>query len=378
MTSPWHVLGYALCAAAVTYQGLALWALWRWHRSARRPSGGLAPVTVLKPLSGDEPRLYENLRSFCDQDHPHYQVVFGVDREDDPALETVRRLQGEFPAVDIVVVAAPAAGAGNRKVANLMNMLARASHDRLVIADSDIRVGPDYLHAVTAPLDDSRTGVVTCLYTGDSMPGLWSRLGTLFINDWFLPSVLVSHAFGSRAFAFGATLALRRDALETIGGLKILADELADDYRLGELTRARGFRTVLSHYRVQTLVNEPTLGSLWQHELRWARTIRVLQPLGYAFSFLTYSLPLAVAGAFAAGLSKGALTLLAVTILLRVVLHYAVLGNTKGHRLSTPTLIAARDFLSLFVWCASFFGRTVWWQGRRLMVRRDGSVREHF
>ncbi|HYW03993.1 MAG TPA: bacteriohopanetetrol glucosamine biosynthesis glycosyltransferase HpnI [Gammaproteobacteria bacterium] len=376
MTLPWLVVGYALCAAAVTYQAVALWAHWRWNRRIGRTGSGPRPVTLLKPLFGDEPRLYENLRSFCEQDHPCFQVVFGVCREDDPALRVVRRLQAEFPALDIAVVAAPPGGSENHKVANLMNMLPRAAHDWLVIADSDIRVGRDYLRTVTAPLAERRTGVVTCLYQGRAMPGLWSRLAALFINDWFLPSVLVSHACGSRAFAFGATLALRRDVLDAIGGLGRLANELADDYRLAELTREAGFDTVLSSYRVETLVHEPTLLCLWRHELRWARTIRMLRPVGYAFTFVTYSLPLAALGALCTGLAAGGVGLLGATVALRLGVHYA--GGTGGRNLlSTSTFIAARDLLSLLVWCAAFFGYTVWWQGRLLVLRPGGSVCEH-
>ncbi len=377
MILPWVVIGYALCVAAVAYQGIARWVLWRWHRSPEQPAGGTEPVTLLKPLSGDEPRLYENLRSFCDQDYPRFQVVFGVGRDDDPALGVVRRLQQEFPQLEITLVVAPPGGGENHKVANLLNMLPRAAHDWLVIADSDIRVGPDYLRAVTAPLNDPRTGVVTCLYVGRALDGLWSRAAALLINDWFVPSVLVAHAFGSRSFAFGATLALRRDALDAIGGLGVLANELADDYRLAELTRRAGFATVLSRYRVETLVNEPCLRSLWRHELRWARTIRALQPVGYAFSFLTYSLPLAALGALCTAFSGPALGLLCVTALLRIELHHAVAGNGEGRWLTTVALIAARDLLSLLVWCAAFFGCTVWWQGRLLIVHRGGSVREY-
>jgi ceramide glucosyltransferase len=375
LTLPWLIAGYVLGGIAVAYQGVVLWALWRWFRRRAMPAGGEAPVTVLKPLSGDDPELYDNLRSFCEQDHPCFQIIFGMASADDPAMEAVRRLRAEFPQLDIATVCAPQTGAENLKVANLMNMLPRAHHDRLVLADSDIRVGPRYLRVVTAPLDDPATGVVTCLYRGRAPSGLWSRLEALFINDWFLPSVLVSHAFGSRAFAFGPTIALRRDVLARIGGLSALADELADDYRLGEFTRRAGFATALSPYLVEALTAEPTLRSLWLHQIRWARTIKVLQPLGYTFSFLTYSLPLAVAGALCADASGGALILLGITVIGRVVLHYAVNGWSRGWP-ANLILIAARDFFGLSVWFASFFGRTVFWQGRRLSLRRDGSMRE--
>ena len=373
----WFAFAYTLCISAVCYQGLALWALWRWNRRPPPPAVGTAPVSLLKPLFGAEPHLYENLRSFFEQDHPQFHLVFGVGSNDDPALAVVRRLQEEFPNLDVAVAVAPPNGSGNHKVANLMNMLPLARYDRLVIADSDIHVGRDYLRVVTAPLDDPSTGVVTCLYLGRALPGLWSRLEALLINDWFLPAVLVSHVLGSRVFASGATLALRRDVLEAIGGLGVLGDELADDYRLAERARRAGFDTVLSPYRVETLAHAPNLRSLFRHELRWARTIKAIQPVGYAFSVLSYSLPLAVLGAFCTGFSSAGLALLATTACLRLALHYAVAGKPEGEHLLEPTLIAARDVLSLLVWCTAYFGCTVWWQGRLLTVHRGGLVREY-
>ena len=199
------------------------------HARQERP-----PVSILKPLYGAEPRSYENLRSFCLQDYPEFQIVCGVRDANDPVIATVRRLQREFPALDLELVIDPRLHGADYKVSNLINILDRCRHDRLVLADSDICVGRDYLAEVVAPLNDPSVGVVTCLYRGRPISALCSRLGALFIDDWFAPSVWVAHLFGSRAFAFGATIALRREVLAAVGGFEAIADQLADDYRLGD------------------------------------------------------------------------------------------------------------------------------------------------
>ena len=238
-------------------------------------------MTVLKPLCGAEPGLDRSLRSFCEQEYAGgVQIVFGVQHPADPALAVLEGLKRDYPRLDLTVVVDPTRHGASAKVSNLINMMRAARHDWLVLADSDVRVPPGYLAAVAAPLADPAVGIVTCPYHGVPRPGLWSLLGTLFVNDWFIPSVRVAALFGSRAFAFGATIAMRRDALDAIGGFGAIADQLADDYRLGELTRRRGQRTVLSHVIVDTSVDERTFRHLVQHGLRWLRTIRVVRPGG--------------------------------------------------------------------------------------------------
>ena len=177
------------------------------------------PVSVLKPLHGDEPGLRENLRSFVDQDYPAVQTVFGVRNPADEALSAARAVIAERPGGDIALVIDTGARGSNLKVANLENMLPVAKHDFLVMADSDMRVGRDYLATVTAPLHDPRVGLVTCLYKGVPTGGLWSELGALHINYGFLPSALVGEALGAGRGCFGATIALRREVLDRIGGL---------------------------------------------------------------------------------------------------------------------------------------------------------------
>ena len=361
------IIGLASLGMAAGYAVLALLAaiLWQMRRmpvNSRR----LPPVTVLKPLCGAEPGLYENLRSFCQQDHPLFQIVFGVRDPADPALAVVERLQAEFPALPIDVVVNPQQHGTNSKISNLINMAARVRHDVLAMADSDVRVGPNYLSTVTAPLLDHNVGLVTCLYRGVPRTGLWSRFGALFIDDWFAPSVQVSHAFGSTRFSFGSTIALRRDALEAAGGFEALNDILADDFWLGEFTRLRGLRTVLSDVVVTTDVTDSSLAGLWAHELRWLRTIRAAEPAGFAFTFVTFTFPVLAAGLVLAH-NAFCLGIAAIGAGARLVLHYL----QRQWRLEpTPAyeamLVPLRESLLLAEWAVSQTGSRVRWRNQIL------------
>src|ERR1700733_1400798 len=241
---PWA--GFALAAFAMAYGVIACIAVSMRVSTSRLAPRRLPAVTILKPLCGAEPETYECLRSFCDQAYGEFQVIFGVRDSNDPALAIVERLQREFPQRDLQTVVDRREHGSSRKVSNLVNMMALARHEFLVLSDSDVRVQRDYLARIVAPLLDGGVGIVTCAYRGCPRRGLWSLLGSLFINEWFIPSVLVAAMAGSRSFAFGATIAVRRQVLERIGGFASIADQLADDYRLGELTRRLGLRTGLS------------------------------------------------------------------------------------------------------------------------------------
>ena len=371
-------LGYAIAAwVAVRH--------WRNNGAQRQLDSAAAPpppppVTVLKPLCGAEPGLEHSLRSFCAQDYAGgLQIVFGVQHPADPALAVLERLKRDYPRLDLTVVVDPSRHGASAKVSNLINMMRAARHDWLVLADSDVYAPPGYLTAVAAPLADPTVGIVTCPYRGIPRPGMWSRLGSLFINDWFIPSVRVAALFGSRAFAFGATIALRRETLDAIGGFRAIADQLADDYRLGELTRRRGQRTVLSDVVVDTSVDERTFRQLVQHGLRWLRTIRVVRPGGYAFSAVTFSLPVALFGCALADGTRLTLCLLGATVLLRILLHLAAYapgptGSAAARPWSQLWAIPLADALGFALWCGAFITREVQWRQGRYRVARDGSV----
>ncbi|AFT85650.1 bacteriohopanetetrol glucosamine biosynthesis glycosyltransferase HpnI [Paraburkholderia phenoliruptrix] len=359
-------------------------------------------VSVLKPLCGAEPRLYENLRSFCEQRHGHFQLVLGVCCADDPAISVVHRLQADYPALDIELVVDTRVHGSNRKVSNLINMARHARHDVIVMADSDIAVEADYLDSIAAPLADPRVGVLTCLYVARGVGGFWSRVGALFINEWFAPSVRVAHMAGSRRFGFGATLALRRETLERIGGFEALRNCLADDYWLTEHVRALGLRTVLSRVMVATDVIEPTFAALWQRETRWLRTIRSVNPLGFAFLFITFPTPWLMAGAcLTAALAAGAqggvhgsallvgAASTAAGVAARVLLHARAARQQTALQGALPgtardsfarafwrdlPLVPLRDTLLLLQWFAGGFGSHVMWRGTRVPLETPPST----
>jgi ceramide glucosyltransferase len=375
-------LGTGLTAAAAGYACAALGAVLKSrHAGSSSLDAGdtrpLRPVSVLKPLHGAEPRLYENLRDFCLQVHPDYELIFGVRDAGDPAIAVVDRLRAEFPQLPIALVVDPRVHGTNPKVSNLMNMLPHARNDWLVLADSDISVPADYLVHVTAPLIDPGVGIVTCLYRGITQDGIWAEVGRLFIDDWFAPSVRMAHTFGSTRFAFGSTIALRRDTLAAIGGLEVLRDTLADDFWLGELGRQHGLRTVLSDMVVGTDVSETQLSELWKHELRWLRTIRSIAPLGFALSFVCFTSPVLLLGlALAPSASTAALALLGgcARVLLNISQRQSGLAASRWYEI---LLIPLRDGLSLLEWAVALTGWRVRWRGQVLHARDDDPRRLH-
>jgi ceramide glucosyltransferase len=374
------VIGLISLTVAASYALLALFAVLIWQgRAGAKATTKLPPVTVLKPLCGAEPGLYENLRSFCIQDYPEFQIVFGVCDRDDPALGVVERLVAEFPQLPIDVVVDPRQHGGNRKVSSLINMLGRARHDVLAMADSDAYVGPDYLATVTAPLLDRKVGLVTCLYHGEPTPRIWSRLGAMYVNEWYMPSVLLARLFGHEGYASGQTLCMRRETLQGIGGLRAIADHLADDYRLGELIRGLGLRIVLSPYVLRAEHHEPSLDLLVRHEVRWMRTLRILRPRSFGLIFFGFSLPLAVVGLLLCAMEGSpsvlAWTLFEITVTARLALHFA--HRLRGERplLADFWLLPARDLLLCWVWWRTFFTSRITWRGSEFDVDAHGIMR---
>jgi len=371
-------LGLILTAIATVYALLAalatLIATARSRREAPASAAVWPAVTILKPLCGSEPELYERLCSVCSQDYPQFQVIFGLHGPADAALPVARRVQQRFSALDIDCVIDSTRHGVNAKVSNLLNMLPLARHDLLIIADSDIEVPPDYLRRVLAPLSDPQVGLVTCGYVGRAGAGVWSALGAQFINAWFMPSVYFAALFGSQWFVSGSTIALRREVLTRCGGLKVLADQLADDFQLGAQVRALHLRVVLSELRVDTLVDEPGLAALCRHWLRWLRTIKAVSVWGYAGSCITFSLPIAVVGAALAHFAPKTLILLAITVAARLVLHFAGRRDRWRDGWRQLGLIPLHDALLLGLWIWAFGRSEVSWRQERFGVGRDGSL----
>lgn len=365
-------LALVLLAAWTYLAGVAIAARRFARRSAAAAEDG-PPVSVLKPLHGPEPGLHDNLASFADQDYPSFQVIFGVRERDDGALPAVRAVMAARPGGDIDLVVDHAAAGSNLKVANLENMLPSARHDIILLADSDMRVGPDYLAVVTAPLRDPAVGLVTCFYKAVPGNGLWSRLAALHINYGFLPGALVGEALDLGGGCFGATIALRRDVLQRIGGFSRLRNELADDHRMGAAVRRLGMTVLVPPYIVENRVTEPTFASLWRHELRWARTSRAMAPAGFAGSVLSHTV-IVTALAVALWGSAAAWSLVAASLVLRW-LSAAFLARRLGLPRTGLWLLPLRDALSFAVFVASFCGRSVLWRDQLFRVEAGGRLR---
>ena len=287
--------------------------------------------------------------------------------------QVAQALIRDFPGGDIALVIERRIRGSNGKVSNLENMLPAARHDILVLADSDMRVDRDYLAAVTAPLNDPRIGIVTCLYKAVPTGGIWSELGAMHINFGFFPGAVVGEALGVGRGCFGATIALRRQTLEHIGGFARVRDELADDHRLGDAVRSAGLTVVLSRYVVEARVAEPSFVALWRHELRWARTVRGVAPAAYAGSIVTHPLMVAVFAAAVTGFGLTSCTFVAITYLVRWACA-RVTARALGLRSARPALLPVRDALSFAVFVASFFARTVFWRDQHFRVASSGRM----
>src|SRR5437867_218652 len=343
--------------------------------SASLPSTPSLPsVTILKPLAGAEPQLYDNLASFCAQDYAGpVQILLGVQEPGDPAIDAVNRLIAAWPARNLELVVSGASRGTNRKVANLMGMGERIEHEVVIIADSDIRVGPDYLSKTVAALEQPNVGLVTCLYRGAAEAGIWARLASMAIDYHFLPGAVLGVKLGIARPCFGSTIALRRETLAAIGGFEAFLERLADDYAMGEAVRRRGLKVAIPLFVVAHVCSEHSAGELLRHELRWARTIRAVSPLGYASSIVAHPLPLALLGAWLTGFGALGMGALAAAIACRLVLQLQV-DHTLQIGFNRWWLGPARDLLSFAIFVGSFFVGVVSWRGHRYRVRADGTL----
>ncbi len=363
---------FAAASAGLLYMALGAALAPPGARSGRSSGRAEPAVTILKPLHGMEPGLLENLVSFCDQVYSGpVQIVFGVARPDDAALAVVEQLRAMYPHQALEVVIDDRVHGTNPKVSNLINMSARIAHDIIVMADSDIRVRPDYLSRLVRRLE-RRGGVVTAPYYGISTGSLWSKLAQLNIDGHFLPGVLVGARFSLSRPCLGSTIALHRSSLVAIGGFEAIADCLADDYEIGALAAERGEPVSLLHFAVGHVCDEKSFAELWRHEVRWAMTIRLVDPVGYFGWIITHSFPLALI-AWALGGEEIAICLAAGALACRGVLIYAI---ERGYGLPPRPywLIPLRDLLSFAVFAAGFVARDLSWKGRRYTLMSEGNL----
>jgi ceramide glucosyltransferase len=375
-----------ICLLAASYYGFACYAAHRFF--ARKPDqngGFLPPVTILKPLRGVDRDAYDNFASFCRQSYPSYQVIFGADASDGPAIAIARRIAEDFPDIDVRVVVKPAGGAANPKVGNLAAMLSEAEHSILLISDSDIRVCPTYLTTMVQPMADPRVGVVTCLYRSEAV-GFAGTLAALGLSTEGQPSVLAatqlekmmpsSPRFGSAVGAMGSGILIRRPVLDEVGGFDAIADYLADDYLLGSLPAKAGYRVELSNAVVEHRLDTSSLAGLIQHQMRWNRGIRATRPWGYAGLIFTYGVPASLLLLILSGGSPVAWVTTLLTIGSRLAMVWFVVVRCLDDSVARRALwlVPLRDLLGFALWVGAFFGSTIVWRGKRFRLGEGGRL----
>jgi len=343
-------------------------------------SSRLPPFSILVPLCGADFRAYENYASLCRQDYPKFEIIFGVADSTDSSLPVIAELQKNFPGIPIQLVISSKEIGPNPKVNNLNNMLSAAKHETLLMLDSDIKVGPDFLKTISEELPPNAEGLLTCLYRAGQAPGIPSKLEAIGITAEFAPGVLVAHMAGGISFAFGAAIAVSRRTLDAIGGFHKIAPYLADDYMMGNLARKAGLPVILSEYVVETVLSKLTLSGFLRHQLRWARGIRACAPLGHTGSVLTNGTVLSFLYFAFSGFSLFGFLVLASVAGLRILMAWRVgVRHLEDDILkkSLP-LVPVRDFFSFFIWAGALFGTRVDWRNRVFRLEKDGRMRPEF
>ena len=371
----WAII--AIAALPIVYYLAATLCAWDFFRRRFQVSADFTPpVSILKPLKGLERGAYENLASFCRQDYPEYEILFGVDDERDPVLPVIRKVIQDFPSVPIRLVVGLADNAHNNKVAKLCCLLPEARHELLVMSDGDIHVEPDYLRRVVPPFRDPMVGAVTCLYRGMTEPNVWSQLEALNLSTDWLASTLVARKLGMVSFALGATIAVTRTRLNEIGGFAALADRAADDYELGRRIAARGYQVELVPSEIRTHCSSGTAWQFFSHHLRWGVVIRHCQPWGYAGQLFTKGLPWSILAALAAPSRLFAIACLTIPLAARLAMAFTfgVYGLKDELVIRRWWLIPLRDALEFSIWLAALFSNSVSWRDTRFYVRHGSLI----
>jgi ceramide glucosyltransferase len=363
--SAWVVAILIVATFPLIYYVLACLAAFRFSRSAIQRTPPVAeqpPVSILKPLHGVDFASYENYSSFCRQDYSAYEILFAVNDQSDPAVPLVQRLIAEHPDRQIRLFVGAEYFGANGKVNSLARLVREAQHEILALSDGDVRVNPQYLREVAAPLQDSNVGAVTSFYRGIAQKNLGAELEAIGASSGFFPGVLMAVWTEGVKFALGASIASTKTWLRRIGGFEDIAAFLADDYEIGRRVARAGGRVVLSQETVWTMYPAQTVKSFWQHQLRWARTVRLCRPASYAALLFTQGLPWAIAAAVVAPSWIAAAYLLAYLVLrLRMawIVGVKVVGDQVLRR--RMWLVPFWDALHFIVWIASFASNRIVW-----------------
>jgi ceramide glucosyltransferase len=338
-----------------------------------------AGVTILKPVKGMDAGSYENFASFCRQDYTGpQQILFAAASTDDPVLPVIRRLIADFPGHDISLEVNPAIHGPNYKVSNLVNAFPTAKHDIIIVCDCDIRVPPDYLRSVMSHFADPRVGLVSSLYRTSRVHSIPAALEAAGITVELIPNVLVALQLEGLSFALGASMAVRREALASIGGFEGLSDYLADDYHLGNKIHRAGWRIYLDECLVESIMKVESLTNVLSRQLRWAHTMRVSRPGGYLAYGTTLPFPAAVLAVLAASSLPAGLTAVALLYAVRLSIS-AVFSRRLVRDGLFPRwlwIVPLRDMLIFFCWALSFMGNRVEWRGTCFRLKSGGKIEE--
>ena len=374
LQSGWRAALLVLAAAPLAYYLAATLAAWRFFRCERGRTlpDYTPPVSLLKPVRGADFGSYENFASFCRQNYPDCEILFAVNDESDPAGPLVRRLMTEFPQRHIRLLVGGEPLGANRKVSKLARLAKEARHEILAVTDGDVRVGPNYLREVVAPFKEAKAGVVTSFYRGIAEPNLRAELEAIGASSDFFAGVLVARWTEGMSFALGASMVTTKNWLARIGGFEALADMHSDDYELGRRIAKAGGQVLLSRERVWTMYPAQTARGFWDHQVRWARTVRLCRPFSYVGLLFTHGLPWAIVGALLAPTPSMAAGFLLAYVVLRLMMAWTVgvwgVGDDVLRR--KLYLVPLRDAIHFVVWLASFASNRITWGGEQFLVRK--------
>ena len=375
----WRMAVLALAIAPLIYYIVAIFAALRFflRERARRLPAFSPPVSLLKPVRGVDFASYENFRSFCTLNYPGYEILFCVNEMDDPAVPVIRKLQHEFPERRIEIFSGAQQIGTNRKVNNLALLTKNARYEMLVQSDGDVRVGPEYLREVVAPFSDPAIGVVSCFYRGVAERNFWAEMEAIGAASDFLAGALVANLPGEVTFALGASVATTKAWLSKIGGYEALADLLADDYEIGNRVYKAGGKVLLSREVVWTMYPAQSFEGFWQHQVRWARTVRLVRPASFFGLIFTHGLPLAILGMITAPTAAVGTGILGAYVVLRLLMAWIVgIWGVKDEVLARKLwLVPLRDAIHFAVWLAGYTSNRVTWSGTEFEIR-NGRMKE--
>jgi len=358
----------------VVYCVLAVIAAENYCAARRSDAENFPPISILKPLAGEDLGLEDHLRSFFEQKYRQYEILFAVRSQDDPAIAVVEKLCAAFPATPTRLIVTGEPPYPNAKVFSLERMFAAARYDLVVMADSDVRATPELLATFAAEFQDPKAGLLTCPYRAVPGPSFWSRLEAIGLNTEFLAGVLVARLLDGMHFALGPTIAARREVLADIGGFRVLKDYLAEDFVMGKLAAELGWRVVLSSGVIEHHIGSQPFRPNLEHRLRWNRSTRRSRPLGYIGQVFTNPLPLALLFCIVV---PDWWPVLPITAVFRALAARATASRILSDPLTRKYwwLVPVQDAVSFALWVAAFFGNTILWRGRKYELLRDGTFR---